>query len=253
MNIKTSVEKNKLFMWLIYLTAISGLLHLLIVSVTHRENFVELWYFTLVGLLQVLLAWYSKRHSENFGTNTFLAIVLNGGLVVTWLATRIWNAPFASYPEAVGFVDTFLAAIEFAAVVFGLVLLNKKSATTKILVVVSLVAVVFGSVNYLGAKGSELVFRGVPISDSPHRHSIAAVFKAPVLQAPVLQDSVIKDSVEIFNVMGINMTEEQAREHCSVMAMQQMEVCQQFSKTVEMKKPEINTPMVHDNSDGHHN
>ncbi len=80
------------------LTIISGLLHFLMVSMMHRENFVELWFFTSFGLAQLFLGIQvlSQKKKSQF---LLLAVIVNGIFLVLWALTRIFNAPFASYSE----------------------------------------------------------------------------------------------------------------------------------------------------------
>jgi hypothetical protein len=87
------------------------------------------------------------------------------------------------------------------------------------------------------------VFKSIPISKHPHKHSIMNMFKAPVTSI---------DSSTI-NVMGIDMPKEKAQEHCKMSGMEQMEVCQELQGAIEAEVTEVIVPQGHDNSDGHHN
>ncbi len=199
------------------LTIISGLLHLIIVSMMHRENFVELWFFSVFGLIQLYLGFRSYGKSKN--TNYFTgAIIVNVIFITLWLLTRIFNAPFATYSEAITSFDTLIALVQIVAIYIAIRVFQKHQVGIKSIAIILALATGLGVTNFAVAKASEKVFKSIPISKHPHKHSIMEMFKAPVTS----------ESSKQFNVMGIDMNEKQAREHCNFPGMEQMEVCAQF-------------------------
>jgi hypothetical protein len=200
--------------WLAILGILAGLLHLLIVSLMHRENFVELWYFTFTGATQLFLGLYIYLHPKN---RTVLngMIILHGGMIVLWVLTRLFDAPFAAYPEAIGFFDSLIAIIELVAFGIGYKLLNSSNPqTTKNPFAIILITLLFGFVNYGIAKGAENVFKSIPISEQPHRHSLKEMFVAPQKIQPKAD--------------------------------------KKMGETQPNEPSEVFVPEGHDNSDGHH-
>ena len=226
------------------LTIISGILHFLVVSMMHRENFVELWFFTTFGLAQLFLGFqvlYQKKKS-NF---LLLAVILNGIFLVLWLMTRIFNAPFATYSEGLTSFDSLISLLEIASFWFAIKIFKLHNMTHKKILLIIGLSVLLGLTSYGTAKASEMVFKSIPMSKHAHSHSIMEMFRAPVKS----------ESSKQFNVMGIDMNEEQAREHCNLPGMEQMEVCAQFMDENGEITPvveEVYVPEGHDNSDGHH-
>jgi len=225
------------------LTMTSGAFHLIIVSMMHRENFVELWFFSVFGLIQLYLG--SRSSSENKNVNYFTgAIIVNVIFLTLWLLTRIFNAPFATYSEAITSFDSLIALLEIISIYFAIRIFKGYHVGIKPIAVIFMISLTLGITNFAAAKASEKVFKSIPMSEYAHKHSIMNMFKAPV-------NTAINTST--FNVMGIDMLEDQAREHCKMSGMEQMEVCQQFLESAEAEIPTAIVPGVHDNSDGHHN
>lgn len=224
------------------LTMISGSLHLIIVSMMHRENFVELWFFSVFGLIQLYLGFRSYGKSKN--TNYFTgAIIVNVIFITLWLLTRIFNAPFATYSEAITSFDTLIALVQIIAIYIAVRVFQKHQVGIKSIAIILALATGLGVTNFAVAKASEKVFKSIPISKHPHKHSIMDMFKAPVTL----------NNISTINVMGIDMTKEQAQEHCKMSGMEQMEVCQELQGAIEVESTEVIVPQGHDNSDGHHN
>lgn len=165
--------------WLVRLTIASGFLHMIVVSMMHRENPIELWYFAIVGLLQVVLGFYFKAHPEMRKKLTAWMIVLNGVLVVLWLMTRLFNAPFASYSEAFGWIDSVVGVMEIIAIIIASKVLMNKQASFRFITTLLVLAALLGLVNYGLAKGSQIIFRGIPVSTSYHSHGISSLFRVP--------------------------------------------------------------------------
>jgi len=223
------------------LTTVSGILHLVVVSMMHRENFVELWFFSVFGLIQLYLglrSYYGNKKANYFAS----ALIVNVIFITLWLITRIFNAPFATYSESITSFDTIIAVFQIVAIYYGVRVFYKHQVGVKPIAVILIVAFALGVTNYGVAKASERIFKSIPMSEYAHKHSIMSMFKAPV----------ISNNNPIINIMGIDMTKEQAQEHCKMSGMEQMEVCQQFFGTNETETIEVVTPQVHDNSDGHH-
>jgi len=225
------------------LTMTSGAFHLIIVSMMHRENFVELWFFSVFGLIQLYLG--SRSYYKNKNVNYFTgAIIVNVVFITLWLMTRIFNAPFANYSEALTSFDTIIALLEIISIYLAVRIFKKHQVGMKPIAIILAISFVLGATNFAVAKASEKVFKSIPISEHAHKHSIMNMFKSP-MDAPI--------NTQTFNIMGIDMTEQQAREHCTMNGMEQMEVCQQFLETTETKTTTTIVPARHDNSDGHHN
>lgn len=225
------------------LTMTSGVFHLIIVSMMHRENFVELWFFSVFGLIQLYLGFLS--YSKNRDANYFIgAIIINVIFITLWLLTRIFNAPFATYSEAITSFDTLIALVQIVAIYIAIRVFQKHQVGIKSIAIILALATGLGVTNFVVAKASEKVFKSIPISKHPHKHSIMDMFKAPVAS----------NGTESFSVMGIDMSEQQAREHCKMVGMEQMEVCYQFKDEdgVIDSIEEVYVPEGHDNSDGHH-
>jgi hypothetical protein len=129
------------------------------------------------------------------------------------------------------------------AVYFAIRVFQKPQIGIKQIGIIFIVAFGLGITNFALAKASEKVFKSIPISEHPHNHSMMNMFKAPVTTS----------NVSTVNVMGIDMTREQAQVHCKMEGMQQMEVCQQFQENAETEIAQAIVPQGHDNSDGHHN
>lgn len=168
---------NNKHQWFAWLSIVGGLLHLLFVSFLHRENFIELWFFTTAGSAQAFLGAYALLHQDKWRKLVPALVVIHGSLIVMWAATRIFPAPFLTFPEAVGSADIIVVIVEVLAVIVGLQILARlrKSLITTTLVIALLV----GSVNYVMAKGSEKVFRSIPVSTEDHPHSFMQMFSAP--------------------------------------------------------------------------
>jgi hypothetical protein len=106
------------------LTMTSGAFHLIIVSMMHRENFVELWFFSVFGLIQLYLG--SRSYSKNKNINYFTgAIIVNVIFITLWLMTRIFNAPFATYSEALTSFDTIIALLEIISIYIAVRIFKK--------------------------------------------------------------------------------------------------------------------------------
>lgn len=223
------------------LTVISGILHLTVVSMMHRENFVELWFFSVFGLIQLYLGLRSYYGNKNVNYFTG-AIIVNIIFITLWLLTRIFNAPFATYSEAITSFDTIIAVLEIVAVYLAVRVFQKHQVGTKSIAIILTLAFALGITNFAVAKTSEKLFKSIPISKHAHNHSIMDMFKAPITAS----------DIGTINVMGIDMAIEKAKEHCKMGGMQQMEVCQQFQGATETETIVV-VPQGHDNSDGHHN
>lgn len=225
------------------LTVISGVLHFLVVSMMHRENFLELWFFTAFGLAQLFLG-IQVLIQKNKSKFLLPALIINILFTVLWLMTRIFNAPFATYSEGLTSFDSLIALFQIIATWISFKILRFNKIPSSKMFLVGGAAVLFGLMNYGVAKASESIFKSIPMSQHAHKHSIVEMFKAP-----------ISKNIQTFNVMGIEMNEEQAREHCNLLGMDQMEVCQQFINedgVIELEVEEVYVPEGHDNSDGHH-
>ncbi|MFT6829450.1 MAG: hypothetical protein ACJAV6_000279 [Candidatus Paceibacteria bacterium] len=224
------------------LTIISGMLHFLVVSMMHRENFVELWFFTAFGLAQLLLGIQvlSQKKKSQF---LLLAVILNGVFLVLWVLTRVFNAPLATYSKGLTSFDSLISLFEIASLWFAVKIFKTNSIPIKKIILTGLLFTVLGLTSYGLVKASEKIFRSIPTSVHPHKHSIMDMFKTPVTAS----------NVSTVNVMGIDMTKEQAKEHCKMNGMEQMEVCQQFQNSIEAETVETIIPQGHDNRDGHHN
>lgn len=226
------------------LTIISGILHFLVVSMMHRENFVELWFFTSFGLTQLFLG-FQVLYQEKKSNFLLLAVILNGIFLVLWIMTRIFNAPFATYSEGLTSFDSLISLLEIASFWFAIKIFKLHNMTSKKIFLISALSVVLGLTSYGTAKASEMVFKSIPMSKHAHSHSIMDMFKAPVRA----------ENTQQFNVMGIEMNEEQAREHCNLLGMEQMDVCNQFRNDdgeITPLENDVYVPEGHDNSDGHH-
>jgi len=221
-------------------TITSGLLHFLIVSMMHRENFIELWFFTTFGLIQLFLGAQSLS-GEKKSRFFLLALLLNGLFVVLWLLTRIFNAPFAYYSEAITWFDLLILLPQLLSFWFAVKILKEHKVTTGKILVIGLICVGLGSAQYGVAKASQNIFKGIPMSESSHKHSMKSMFVAPATPSP-----------ETVMIMGMEMTPEQAREHCQMMG--DMTECQEYLEVPSKEIiNEVVMPKMHDNSDGHHN
>lgn len=221
----SSIKNKKIDYWFAGLTVVSGLIHLVVVSLMHRENFIELWFFTFSGTVQLALGLYTLLHPEKkIGITKFLMVV-HGALLTLWFFTRIMNAPFATYPEAFGQFDAIVALLELVAVVVGVRILSKLAVAQKTIVGIIVLAVVIGGLNYAGAKSSEKVFRSIPISTQKHGHGLKAMFEAPTSRVGHDNSDGHHDVEPSMGIPTLNGTD-----------------------TPEM----IVVPEGHDNSDGHH-
>lgn len=199
---------------------LSGILHLLVVSFMHRENFIELWYFTVVGALQIFLAFHDQGDRQVAEKRIKLLIVIHSALVMLWLLTRLFNAPFAIYPEAFAQFDIWVACAELVAVVAGVSILKGYSVSRKTIAGVLLLGSLIGGMNYGLAKASEKVFQSISISQDAHRHSFWEMFQKPeITTQTIIIDSQDPESGEIIKEI--------------------------------IEKPTV-APSDHDNSDGHH-
>jgi type IV secretory pathway VirB2 component (pilin) len=166
--------EHKLITWL---TLVSGFLHTSIVALMHRENFIELWFFAVIGIVQIGLVWYMHTHQEKFHQTLRIIMIINGGLFIMWLATRLFPAPFSIHPEAIGQFDTVIALFEVITIGAAISHLRTQLISRRIIAAILGVAITFGGLNYLAAKGSEKVFRSIPIATEEHPHSVLDVFR----------------------------------------------------------------------------
>ncbi len=221
--------RNNKHQWFAWLSIIGGLLHLLFVSFLHRENFIELWFFTTAGSVQAFLGAYALLHQDKWRKLIPTLIVIHGSLIVMWAATRIFPAPFLTFPEAVGGADIIVVIAELLAVIVGLQILFRlrKSfiATTLIL------SLLIGAANYAMAKVSEKVFRSIPVSSDDHGHSFLEMFQPPHDNSDGHHDD------DMFEHMD------------DIMDTTMRVPAPGFEGEVDEM---IVVPMGHDNSDGHH-
>jgi hypothetical protein len=225
-------KEHKIITWL---TLISGFLHTSIVAVMHRENFIELWFFAVIGIVQIGLVWYMHTHQKKFHRTLITIMIINGGLFIMWLATRLFPAPFSIQPETIGQFDTVIALFELITIGAAIIHLRSYAISRKIITAILGTAVVFGGVNYLIAKGSEKIFRSIPIETETHPHSVLDIFRAPNVphdNSDGHHDGEMQENMNAMMNSNIN------------------------TSPVSSLKKEIDQGMVvpgeHDNSDGHH-
>ncbi len=228
----SATPNKKIDYWFAGLTIASGLIHLVIVSLMHRENFIELWYFTFMGTVQFALGLYALLHPEKRIRTTKILMVVHGALLTLWLFTRIMNAPFAAYPEAFGQFDAIVALLELVAVIVGARILSKLAVAKKIIAGIIVLSVILGGLNYAGAKSSENIFRSIPISTEKHGHELKSMFQAPTSEA--MHDN--SDGHHDNDMEAGHNNSDGHHDGDPLMGM----------------KSAVKVPEGHDNSDGHH-
>ena len=110
------------------LILLAGLIHLVIVPQHWQHAPAHGLFFVLVGLAEVawgVLAW--KRPSPRLNQ---VGLVVAGGLVILWAATRVLAAPFGHGPEAVDMPGVACKVCELLAVIALSLMLWQESAGT---------------------------------------------------------------------------------------------------------------------------
>lgn len=135
----------------------AGTLHLFTVSANHW--FVpplEGVFFIVAGGTQILLAAIWMQEKEIKLARALL--ILNVGMVMMWLGTRLINTPFMKGVEEFGYLNLTVGVLEIVTILVLILFLKEKMAKGfGKLIAVSLVA---GTLFYGGAMASEVVLPG---------------------------------------------------------------------------------------------
>jgi len=94
----------------------AGLMHLMIVPEHVEHAPAHGWFFAVAGVVQI--AWSAVGWRRTRRAVDVLGLVLAGSLILLWVVTRIYPAPFSSGPEEVdgaGLISKGLEAVTFVA------------------------------------------------------------------------------------------------------------------------------------------
>ena len=169
------MNNKKLELSLAWASILAGVVHIIFVSFLHFENFLEVWFFTFAGSTQLFLGLYTMFKLKGHEKAIKALIVVHGSLIVLWLATRIFDAPFSTFPEAIGVADTVIVLLEVIAIALGARLLGALRTSFTLALVLSLVV---GGLSYGVAKASENIIKSIPIESIQHAHSFHRVFES---------------------------------------------------------------------------
>ena len=135
----------------------AGTLHLFTVSANHWfVPPIEGVFFIVMGGVQIVLAgmWMKKKEVKLAIT----LMVVNTGMVMMWLGTRLISAPFMKGVEEFGYLSLVVGGLEIVAIVMLILFLKEK--VVKDFVKVVAISLVAGTLLYGGAMASEIIFPG---------------------------------------------------------------------------------------------
>ena len=106
-----------------------GLSHSLVVSVQHDALLMELVFFVVAGIAQIVWAlWFLKSKTKSV---FYTGVLINGGLAGMWIMTRILPAPFSLVPEEVDFLGLVLVILEIVAIITSYIILLQSRKSVK--------------------------------------------------------------------------------------------------------------------------
>jgi len=151
------------------LTLIAGILHITYVAAIHTEVPLEMAFFIAIGIAQIVWAvWF-------YSTKQFLrayqaGLLINGAVVVVWLISRFYQAPFGGEAEAIGLLDTVLGIMEATAVVISaycMVVLSKKKERRNVALQALIIPLLGGLLLFGGGRAAAQIFN---IENEEHGH-----------------------------------------------------------------------------------
>ena len=153
-------------------TILAGAIHASYVAIEHWSEFppLETVFFVSAGLAQIVWALlFFRSPSEK---KYYFGLLINGGILVTWLLTRIVSAPFQEGVEAIALIDSSIALLELIAIIcsVGCLLKKKQGKILKTSAVAFFVVIFSGLANYSLSMGMEFVFPD-RVFEHSHGHS----------------------------------------------------------------------------------
>ncbi len=141
-------------------TLLAGVLHLTYVAAIHKDVVLEMLFFIAIGLAQILWAiWFYRAKDMR---RAYLAgLVVNGSVLVVWLLSRLYEAPFGGEVEAFGTLDTVLAVLQAISLVLSaycVVVLSKVNERRKYIVLAFLVPLISGILLFAGGRATAVLF-----------------------------------------------------------------------------------------------
>lgn len=153
------------------LTILVGLVHGTYVAIEHWSSFpqLEFVFFVSAGLAQVLWGvFFIKKPSA---AKYYIGLMINGGVLLTWILTRTVRAPFQESVEMITLVGSLVAGLEVLALLLLTLWFGKhgKQNFLKIFATGFLLMFVSGGGLYGSSLGMEIVFPG-RVFEHTHGH-----------------------------------------------------------------------------------
>lgn len=141
------------------LSILAGILHASYVAIEHWSEFpqLEFGFFVSIGLAQIIWgAWLLHGKSSK---KLYTGIALNGSILIAWILTRTVRAPFQEGTEAIGALDSAMAAMEIAVIAILSAQLFKNAKNIQKIALSILIAMIGGGAGLYGSGiVMELIF-----------------------------------------------------------------------------------------------
>ena len=171
---QNTLTKN-LIAWSALATIAAGVIHLVIIPEHWEHAPAHGLFFLLVGILQIgwgIIVW-RKPSTELY----YVGVVMAGWLIVLYVLTRVFPAPFGHGPEGVHAIDVAcklcegLGMFTLAILIFQGLLLNAgRKAAWRAMVWIVLLSFITAGTTYSAAIAAEPIFPFLSASDGDHHH-----------------------------------------------------------------------------------
>jgi hypothetical protein len=158
-----SANTKNLIAWSAAATILAGVIHLIIVPEHWGHAPAHGVFFLIVGVLQVV--WGAAIWRNPTTRLYYIGAVTAGGLIVLYVLTRIFPAPFGHGPEAVAWIDIVcklceaLGMFTVAILIFqGIALHSGRAPAWRAVVAIVLLAAASGFATYGIARAAEPLF-----------------------------------------------------------------------------------------------
>lgn len=160
---ETQANTGNLIAWSAGATILAGIIHLVIVPEHWEHAPAHGLFFLIVGILQIV--WGVTIWRRPSMQVYYVGAVMAGGLIVLYVLTRIFPAPFGHGPEAVAWIDIvckFCEAIgmfTLGLLIFqGMMIRSGRPFSWRAIVIVLLLAFAGGFATYGIARAAEPLF-----------------------------------------------------------------------------------------------
>jgi hypothetical protein len=160
---ESNTNTKKLIEWSAAATVLAGVIHLVIIPEHWEHAPAHGLFFLIVGIFQIVwgVAVWRKPSTRLY----YIGVVMAGWLIVLYVLTRLYPAPFGHGPEAVAWIDIAckfceaLGMFTLAILIFqGVVIQSGRPLAWRAMAVVVLLAFTSGFATYGVARAAEPLF-----------------------------------------------------------------------------------------------